>query len=153
MGSVAGGKWVGTGRFHMTHRTVPTTALQFSSPYNEVYSHVIKTLCKECGIDALRADEIYAPGIIIKDVIDRIAQSQVVIADISPANPNVYFEVGYALALGMPIILLAQRRDPAEPLPFDLSAFRVLFYEDSIGGKLKLEDGLRNHLQELLGRK
>lgn len=126
--------------------------MQFSSPYNEVYSHVIKDVCDEFKIDAVRADEIYGPGIIIKDVIDRISQSQVVIADISPTNPNVYFEVGYALALGKPIILLAQRRTSDTPLPFDLSAFRVLFYEDSIGGKPKLETGLRNHLREILGR-
>ncbi len=126
--------------------------MQFSSPYNEVYAHVIKDVCEGCNIDALRADEIYAPGIIIKDVIDRIAQSQVVIADISPTNPNVYFEVGYALALGKPIILLAQRRLPETPLPFDLSAFRVLFYDDSIGGKPNLEAGLRNHLREILGK-
>lgn len=126
--------------------------MQFSSPYNEVYSHVIKDVCEEFRLDAIRADEIYGPGIIIKDVIDRIAQSQVVIADISPTNANVYFEVGYALALGKPIILLAQRRTPDAPLPFDLSAFRVLFYDDSIGGKPKLESGLKEHLREILGR-
>jgi nucleoside 2-deoxyribosyltransferase len=126
--------------------------MQFSSPYNEVYSHVIKDLCEEFKIDATRADEIYGPGIIIKDVIDRITRSQVVIADISPSNPNVYFEVGYALALGKPIILLAQRRGSESPLPFDLSAFRVLFYDDSIGGKPKLEEGLRSHLSEILGQ-
>lgn len=126
--------------------------MQFSSPYNEVYSHVIKDLCEEFKIDAVRADEIYGPGIIIKDVIDRIVRSQVVIADISPPNPNVYFEVGYALALGKPIILLAQRRAADAPLPFDISAFRVLFYDDSIGGKPKLETGLRAHLREILGR-
>ena len=125
--------------------------MQFSSPYNEVYSDVIKKLCEETRIDAVRADEIYGPGIIIKDVVDRIAKSQVVIADISPTNPNVYFEVGYALALGKPIILLAQRRGPETSLPFDLSAFRVLFYDDSIGGKLKLETGLRKHLKQILG--
>jgi hypothetical protein len=125
--------------------------MQFSAPYNEVYSHVIKQLCDEFRIDAVRADEIYGPGIIIKDVIDHIAKSQVVIADISPTNPNVYFEVGYALALGKPIILLAQRRPPEAPLPFDLSAFRVQFYDDSIGGKLKLEAGLRQHLKQILG--
>lgn len=127
--------------------------MQFSSPYNEVYSHVIKDVCDEFKLDAVRADEIYGPGIIIKDVIDRISRSQVIIADISPTNSNVYFEVGYALALGKPIILLAQRRGPDSPLPFDLSAFRVLFYDDSIGGKPKLEAGLRSHLQEILGRR
>jgi len=128
--------------------------MQFSSPYNEVYSHVIKDVCdrEEFKIEAIRDDEIYGPGIIIKDVIDRIAKSQVIIADISPDNPNVYFEVGYALALGKPIILLAQRRKSGESLPFDLSAFRVLFYDDTISGKPKLEEGLVNHLREILGR-
>lgn len=132
-------------------RPMAFIVMQFSSPYNEVYSDVIKKLCEESRIDAVRADEIYGPGIIIKDVVDRIAKSQIVIADISPTNPNVYFEVGYALALGKPIILLAQRRGPEAPLPFDLSAFRVLFYDDSIGGKLKLETGLRKHLKQILG--
>ena len=132
-------------------RPMAFIVMQFSSPYNEVYSDVIRKLCEESGIDPVRADEIYGPGIIIKDVVDRIAKSQVVIADISPTNPNVYFEVGYALALGKPIVLLAQRRVPDAPLPFDLSAFRVLFYDDSIGGKLKLETGLRKHLKQILG--
>jgi hypothetical protein len=127
--------------------------MQFSSPYNEVYSHVIKNICGELGVAPIRADEMYGPGIIIKDVIDQIARSQVVIADISPSNPNVYFEVGYALALDKPIILLAQRPVAGASLPFDLSAFRVLFYDDSIGGKPMLEEGLRNHLREILGGK
>jgi hypothetical protein len=125
--------------------------MQFSSPYDELYSHVIKTACDELEVDAIRADEIYGPGIIIKDVIDRISESQLVIADISPTNPNVFFEVGYALAKGKPIILLAKRPAPGERLPFDLSAFRVLFYDDSIGGKPKLEEGLRQHIRKILG--
>lgn len=125
--------------------------MQFSSPYNEVYSHVIKDVCDEFRMEAVRADELYGPGIIVQDVISRIERSQFVIADITPPNPNVYFEVGYALALGKPIILLAQQAGPQERLPFDLSAFRVLFYDDSIGGKPRLESGLRNHLREILG--
>jgi len=125
--------------------------MQFSSPYNEVYSSAIKGVCTEMRISPVRADEIYGPGIIIQDVIDRIARSQLVIADITPPNQNVYFEVGYALALGKPIILLARTPAAGDRLPFDLSGFRVLFYEDSIGGKPMLEAGLRRHLQEILG--
>jgi len=134
-----------------SERPTAFIVMQFTSPYNEVYSHVIKAACEEFDVEPVRADEIYGPGIIIKDVVDRIAKSQLIIADISPTNPNVYFEVGYALALGKPIILLAQRPQPGAALPFDLSSFRVLFYDDSIGGKPKLETGLRNHLREILG--
>ena len=125
--------------------------MQFSSPYNEVYSHVIKDVCDKFKINPIRADEIYGPGIIIKDVVDKIADSQVIIADISPDNLNVYFEVGYALALRKPIILLAQRRAPSSSLPFDLSPFRVLFYDDSIGGKPNLEKELSAHLRKIFG--
>jgi len=125
--------------------------MQFSSPYNEVYSSVIRRVCSEMDLEPVRADELYGPGIIIKDVIDQLARAQIVIAEISPANPNVYFEVGYALALQKPIILLARREQPDARLPFDISAFRVLFYEDSIAGKERIEEGLRNHIREILG--
>ena len=70
------------------------------------------------------------------------------IADITPANRNVYYEVGYAHAVGKDTILVAEK--PTE-LPFDLSPFRVLFYENSIAGKAKVEAGLRKHLVAILG--
>jgi len=122
--------------------------MQFSSPYNDVYSEVIKNVCTSLAVDAVRADEIYGPGLIIRDVTEKILECQLVIADITPANPNVYFEVGYALALKKSIILLAAK---GTTLPFDVSAFRVLFYEDTIGGKPRLENGLKEHLSAILG--
>ncbi len=121
--------------------------MQFSEPYNEVYSEVIRDACKLFGLEAVRADEIYGPGLIIKDVIDQILSSRVIIADISPPNPNVYFEVGYALAWSKPIVLLAKK---GTDLPFDVSAFRVLFYEDSISGKSRVEEGLKRHLRAIV---
>ena len=99
------------------------------------------------GEDEIIFHGVAGPGLIIADIIREIASAQLVIADITPTNPNVYFEVGYALALNKPTILLAKK---GTPLPFDVAGFRVLFYEDSIGGKGKLEDGLRRHLSAIL---
>ena len=73
-----------------------------------------------------------------------------IIADITTKNANVFFELGYAFARNKPVILLAKKTDV--PLPFDVSSFRVLFYEDSIGGKPKVEEGLRNHLRAITGK-
>jgi hypothetical protein len=123
--------------------------MEFSDRFDKVYSDVVKDVCREFGLEPVRADEVYGPGLIISDVIDQIVNSKVIIADITPPNPNVYFEVGYALALNKPIILLAQKSD--KPLPFDISGFRVQFYEDSIGGKARVEDGLRKHLDAIRG--
>ena len=122
--------------------------MQFSAPHTDVYPSVIRSVCAEFGITAIRADELYGPGVIVQDIVEQVVSAQLVIADISEANANVYFEVGYALASKKPIILLAKK---GTALPFDVSGFRVLFYEDSIGGKAKVEDGLRKHLTALVG--
>lgn len=121
--------------------------MQFGEGYDEVYADVVKEVCKSYEVTPLRADEISGPGLIISDVVREIATSQLIIADITPPNANVYFEVGYALALGKPTVLLAQK---GTSLPFDVAGLRVLFYEDTIGGKKRLEVGMRKHLEAIL---
>lgn len=121
--------------------------MQFGREFEDVYKDVVKEVCKNYEVNILRADEVSGPGLIVADIVREISASQLIIADITPSNPNVYFEVGYALALSKPTILLAQK---GTPLPFDIAGFRVLFYEDTIGGKGRLEEGLRRHLDAIL---
>ena len=122
--------------------------MKFSGEYDDVYKDVIKEICEDYEVIVRRADEMTGPGFIINDIVYEIQSSQLVIADITPTdNPNVYFEVGYAVALRKPTILLAKK---GTSLPFDIAGFRVLFYENSIGGKSKLEEGLRQHLNLIL---
>ena len=121
--------------------------MQFTPEYDDVYQDVVKEICGGYQLNVIRADEVTGPGFVISDIVNQISSAQLIIADISPENPNVYFEVGYALALSKPTILLARK---GTPLPFDVRGFRVLFYEDSIGGKKKLEQGLREHIAAIL---
>jgi hypothetical protein len=143
------------GSFKFTDFSAPQTAkgdafvvMQFSG-FEELYSDVIEPLTKKFGLCPYRADQVYGPGNVLEDIIRGIETAQIVIAEITPANENVYYEVGYAHALKKPTILLADKKD-RQKLPFDLSGFRVLFYENSIGGKRKVEEGLKNHLQAIL---
>lgn len=121
--------------------------MQFTKPYDELFEEAIKKVCEEFKIRAVRADETYGPGLIIADIIKKIRESQIVIAEISPANPNGYYEVGYSHALNKPTILIAEKDTK---LPFDISPFRTLFYKNSIGGKKKIETGLRKHIEAIL---
>lgn len=121
--------------------------MQFTAPYNELWKSVVEPVCKSKNIEAKRADDDYGPGMIIADVVQAIRESSVVIAEITPTNANVYYEVGYAHALGKPTILIAER---GTKLPFDISGFRVLMYENSIDGKAKFEQGLIKHLDSVL---
>ena len=121
--------------------------MQFSQTYDELYNEVVKGVCKDFGIESVRADDHAGPGLIVGDIVQGIRDAFVVIAEISPSNPNVYYEVGYAHALDKPTILIAEK---GTKLPFDVAPFRVLFYENSIAGKGQIEIGLRKHLTEIV---
>lgn len=140
--------------FHVDARLpMAFIVMQFGGRYEDVYKDVIKSVCGKYELNIVRADEVAGPGLIIADIVRDIGRAQLIIADITPSepndsyNPNVYFEVGYAFALQKPTILLARK---GTRLPFDVAGFRVLFYEDSIGGKGKLEEGLHRHLAAIL---
>lgn len=122
-------------------------AMQFSPPYNELFAEVVRPICNEFNIRAVRSDETFTQGLIIADIIAQINVAKIIIADITPENPNVFYEVGYAHAYRKPTILVAAK---GRALPFDVSGFRTLFYENTIPGKRIVEDGLRKHLKAIL---
>jgi nucleoside 2-deoxyribosyltransferase len=94
-----------------------------------------------------RVDEVYRPGIILQDIITGIAESEVIVAEITPPNANVFYELGYAHALSKPTILLAER---GKELPFDIKSYRCIFYDNTIRGKKEVELNLRRHLASIL---
>lgn len=123
--------------------------MQFSDEYNKLYAEVIKPICEEYGLDCERADEFYTSTPIIADIVNSIVESSIIIAEITPDNPNVYYELGYAHAINKPTILLCDKNKRAK-LPFDISGFRTLFYEDSIVGKTAIEKNFRKYLETIL---
>lgn len=123
--------------------------MQFGEPYDMFYREVIQTRAEAAGFEVFRIDEKAGPGVIFQDIQREIEQAEVVIAEITPANANVFYELGYAHALGKPTILLAQR---GAQLPFDIRSYRVVFYNDTIGGKAEVERNLSRHLEAIAGR-
>lgn len=122
-------------------------AMQFGEPYDTLYREVIRPEARELGFNVVRIDEVYKPGIIFEDIKREIAEAKVVVAEITAPNQNVFYELGYAHALNKTTILLAQR---GRELPFDIRSYRVIFYDDSIGGKPVVERALRDHLLAIL---
>jgi hypothetical protein len=121
--------------------------MQFSAPYQELYTDVIQPLCEKAGLEAYHAGEFFGPGVILDDIVRSIVEAKIVIAEIAAPNQNVFYELGYAHALKKPTILLAEH---GKTLPFDVSGYRCLFYENSIGGKQKVVDALDKHLKAIL---
>ena len=122
--------------------------MQFTDEYNSLYAEVIKPTCEDFGYRVVRADEFCNSGLIIEDITRSIQESTIVIADVTPNNPNVFYEVGFSHGIGKPTILLSDRK--RENLPFDLSGFRTLFYDNTIGGKGVVEERLKKHLESIV---
>lgn len=121
--------------------------MQYGEPFDNLYKDVIKPICKDFNLDAIRADDIYKPGIILQDIIKEINEAEIVIAEITPANPNVFYELGYSHALNKNTILFAKK---GHILPFDIHSFRVIFYDNTIHGKSEVEEALKKHLNNLI---
>jgi hypothetical protein len=122
--------------------------MQFSDAYQQLYKQVIQPVARQFGLEAYHAGEVYSQGLILKDIIDGIVSSQVIIAEVTPANQNVFYELGYAHAIGKPTILLAER---GKQLPFDITGHRCVFYDNTIAGKAEVEETLGKHLASLFG--
>jgi hypothetical protein len=129
------------------HSPTAFVAMQFGEPYDTLYRTVIRPRGQRLGFDVVRIDEVNQPGIVFQDIQRKIEDAKVVIAEITAPNQNVFYEVGYAHALNKPTILLAQR---GKDLPFDIRSYRVIFYDDSIGGKPAVEKTLGEHLAAIL---
>jgi hypothetical protein len=80
----------------------------------------------------------------MKDVWSAIYYSEVVIADCTGRNPNVFYEIGIAHTLGKETVLIAQQIDD---IPFDVRHIRSIVYEYTPRGvrefEKKLEETLR----------
>lgn len=77
-------------------------------------------------IELYRVDEGHGAVDIMEDLLHHMREASLCIADISGNNPNVLWELGYAMALEKPVIIVSQEIEKA---PFDVASFRKLPYD------------------------
>jgi hypothetical protein len=121
--------------------------MPFASEFNEVF-RVIRETVESQGYECVRADERYIVGTVMNDVNDQIEQADLIVADLTGRNPNVFYEVGYAAALRKPVIQIAQS---SEDLPFDVRHIRTFPYSTKILGDRKLAHNLAEAIRATTG--
>lgn len=95
-----------------------------------------------------RADRIGSPGSITSQIINAIASADLIVADLTRANANAFYELGLSHTLRKPTIHMALE---GEELPFDNQEYRTIFYR--VDSPLYLQtarEGLNLHVSTVL---
>ncbi|MCI0443939.1 hypothetical protein L0152_12095 [bacterium] len=100
--------------------------MPFHTGMKQVYTDAIKPACEKANFKPLRADELIGPYNIHRDIIKYIFSSDVIIADLTGWNPNVFYEMGVAHTLDNKTMMIIQE---GEKLPFDIGNYRCIYYE------------------------
>jgi len=110
--------------------------------YDRRYKETIRPALIKAEVDPQRADEILGLNPVIDKIETAIESASICIAEVSEDNPNVWLELGYALALDRPTVILCDK-SKREKLPFDIQHRPIIFYRtDSRSGYDELESNI-----------
>lgn len=108
---------------------------------------VLSPVLAEFDLEPIPAHQISETGSITRQVIKRIIESELVIANLTNLNPNVMYEVGIRHCARKPMIVVARE---GTILPFDLSDERTIFFQNDMSGAEELKEQLRKMIPKTL---
>ena len=100
--------------------------MPFKEPFETYYAAIIRPAVEESNLTPVRADSIFRPSPIIADIWQMIQDADLVVAELTEKNANVFYELGLAHAIGKPVILISETM---ADVPFDLQSLRVILYD------------------------
>jgi hypothetical protein len=117
--------------------------MPFSEQFSDIYTG-IEAAIVQAGARCERVDKQKFDQNILQQIYDMIREADIIVADMSGKNPNVFYETGYAHALGKSVVLLVQ---DVNDIPFDLKHYTHIIYDGKIS-KLKpeLETWIKWHI-------
>jgi hypothetical protein len=118
--------------------------MSFRPECDDTYG-TIERVCRLVDLKTVRTDKTKETERIFARIIQGIHDAAFVIADVSVESLNVYYELGYAEALGKRVIVTAKE---GTKLPFDTKDIPTLLWKD----QTRLADSLRPQLEEITGR-
>lgn len=131
-------------------KTTPEVADRQATIYKyiEMAVHAVR-LSDGGGVTCHRADQELRPGEIVTHVIENLVTADIVIADLTGRNSNVFYELGVRHAVGNNTILIAQ---DIEDIPFDLRNQRAITYSYDPRELIVLKETLEKAVGEVIKR-
>ncbi len=94
-----------------------------------------------------RADQVAKPGSFVKDILQNLRNSFIVIANLTDLNPNVFYELGVRHTLSNRTIIITEE---LSSLPSDLREYRAIEYRADITGVEDCTKNLSNAIKEII---
>lgn len=119
--------------------------------FDKRFREIIEPVVKECGYQPYRVDMDESVEILIDSIENGIASSEFCIAEITTHNPNVWYELGFAFALGKKVIMLSSDEREGQ-FPFDIRHRNILTYRTKAPSDFDaLKDSLKNRIGYAIG--
>jgi hypothetical protein len=115
-------------------------------PFKQIY-RTIRSTVRRAKLKCKRADEIFGVKPIVQDIWESINRAELVIADLTGRNPNVFYEAGLSHALPKKLIQISQTMDD---VPFDVRPIRTIVYQNTGSGRKKLSKDLYRTIRSAL---
>jgi hypothetical protein len=118
--------------------------MPFRDDYKDRYELGIKPACIAAGATCERVDEQIFLQNILERIYGQISKADIIVADMTGRNANVFYEVGYAHGLAKPVVLLTES---ADDIPFDLKHYPHVVFGKSIA---TLKEQLAKRIRRLV---
>ena len=132
----------------LEEKTQAFVAMSFSPAMKPMWDEAIKPAIHKAGYTPYRVDEEPHSDNIIFKIMAEIKNSRFVVADVTEQNNGVYFEAGYALGLGLPVIW-SVRTDDAKNVHFDTAQYNQVRWESAE----ELKEGLFDYICAIIGKR
>jgi len=114
---------------------------------DDVLDLIITPVVEEMGYDTpIRADGINESGIITSQIVNLLVESDLVIADLSFGNPNVFYELAVRHVTKKPCIHMISTKDEN---PFDTSSNRAIVFDLNMRGGMKAKEALKEQIEAI----
>ena len=123
-------------------------AMDFCDKMKPIWEDAIRPAIIEAGYTPYRADEDRHGENIIFKIMAEIKNSRFVVADLTGQNNGVYFEAGYGLGLGLPVIWTI-RKDDVKNVHFDTAQYNQIRWESAE----ELKDALFDYISAIIGKR
>ena len=119
-------------------------------PHDKRYEDTVAPAIDAAELEPYRVDRDDGAVIPIDTLHEEIRNATICLADITTRNPNVMYEVGYAIASGKDVVLICSTQQPTS-FPFDIQHRGVIQYAlDSASDFQQLKNAITARIKALL---